>query len=57
MAFSETFLFKNLAVHWTADRICQIPHMTRGIYVLFRKEKDWMNVVYIGVSRGPEGQE
>jgi hypothetical protein len=56
MPVSELKLIKRCVEFCAATEIRQIPHNTRGIYVLFKyrrvKDEDRYDVVYIGMARG-----
>jgi hypothetical protein len=56
MPVSELKLIRRCIEFCSADKVAQIPHNTRGIYVLlnYRKvqRKDRYDVVYIGMARG-----
>ena len=56
MPISELKLIKRCVEFCDVKEITQIPHNTRGIYVLFNyhriKDEDRYDVVYIGMARG-----
>ncbi|MEO6293717.1 MAG: hypothetical protein ABIO88_13975 [Burkholderiaceae bacterium] len=52
MPISACYLFKNYYQHLPAADVDRIPDKVRGLYVLFKKTGEHMNVVYIGLARG-----
>ncbi len=54
MAVSELRLIKRCVEFCKKEDIKTIPHWTRGIYVLFKKQPrlDKYDVVYIGTAAG-----
>ena len=56
MPISELKLIRRCVEFCSVDKIAQIPHNVRGIYVLLNyqrvKQKDRYDVVYIGMARG-----
>lgn len=54
MSASPCYLFKNSFVHKKAsdENIAALPDKVRGIYILFKEDKECMNAVYVGITRG-----
>ena len=53
MPVSELRLIKHCVEFYDAKEIRRIPHNTRGIYVLYKRQKTGRyDVVYIGMARG-----
>lgn len=52
MPSSISFLFKSSYEYLPRERVDTLPARTRGIYVLYNKIANNMNVVYVGMARG-----
>lgn len=52
MPISPCYLFKSHFRHVDAQEIGSLPDRARGLYVLFDKQDEHMNVVYVGMARG-----
>ena len=54
MSASPCYLFKNSFVKKTRsdENIAALPDKVRGIYVLYKEDKEYMNAVYVGITRG-----